>query len=197
MQKKILLFTIAIIFFSYGFGSHKFQIFPYKILVELKNFINKDKNQLKISNDKLKKIIENQDKIRKEYPQWSQKIRLIKYSPGLNIFSDRNYYNHLNDSFLEKKYLLQIPRHYNRKIKILFLKNAVVFRIICNSNKNNLDGWKKSRENIMIISSTCVHKEIYKRKFIKGKYVFEHGGPISADPIFLEISNPSDIKIIN
>lgn len=71
--KKNITFYNSNNFFLYGFGSHKFQIFPYKILVELKNFINKDKNQLKISNDELKKIIENQDKIRKEYPQWNQK----------------------------------------------------------------------------------------------------------------------------
>ncbi len=196
MKKNILLFLIAIVFFSYGFSSHKFQIFPYKILFELKNFINKNKYELKISDEELKKIIENQEKIRNEYPQWTQKIRLIKYSPGLNIFSDRNYYNHINDDLLEKKYLLQIPRHYKKKIKILFLKNTKVFKVICNSNKNNLDGWKKSKDNIMIISSTCVHKEIYKKNFEKGKYVFDHGGPISADPIFLEISKPSDIKII-
>ena len=99
---NILIIFIAIFFFTYGFGSHKFQIFPYKTIVELKNLIknliNKDENKFKLDDENFNKIIKEQNKVRDEYPQWSDKIRLIKYYPGLNIFSDRNYYNHFNDN---------------------------------------------------------------------------------------------------
>ena len=198
---NILIIFIAIFFFTYGFDSHKFQIFPYKTIVELKNLIknliNKDENKFKLDDENFNKIIKEQNKVRDEYPQWSDKIRLIKYYPGLNIFSDRNYYNHFNDNFLEKMYLLQIPRHHQKNLKIVLSHNTMVFRIICNSNENDLNGWKKMKSSILIISSTCIHQEIYQKYFDKGKHIFEHGGPISADPIFFEINDLNDIKIIN
>ena len=46
----------------------------------------------------------------KEYKNWNEentnykKVVLKKYYPGLNIFLDRNYFNHLNDDKLKKLY---------------------------------------------------------------------------------------------
>tara|TARA_B110000027_G_C16122311_1_gene303950 strand:+ start:6510 stop:7115 length:606 start_codon:yes stop_codon:yes gene_type:complete len=192
-NKNILIILIAIFFFMYGFSSHKFKIFPYKLLVKIKNFNDQTHTQFKIKDKDLRKILKNQNEMRKKYPYWNKETRLIKYSPGLNIFSDRNYYNHINDDFLEKKYLVQIPRHYEKNLNIFFSNDTLAFRAICGSNENNYIGWEKTEHRVLIISSTCTHQDIYKKYFKKGIYKFEHGGPISSDPIFFQVNNLDDI----
>ncbi|MDC2976293.1 hypothetical protein OAY13_00540 [Candidatus Pelagibacter sp.] len=197
MKKTLLIyFSISLAFFIYGFASHKYQFFPYKNLVQIKKIFKK-KNTIVLNEKDYKKIIKYQSKIRNDFPEWKKKIRLIEYFPGLNIFSDRNYFNHKNDNFLKNKYLLQLPRHHKVNIKIEFLKNTKAYKIICKTNENNLDGWNKVQKSLLIISSTCIHDEIYQKSFEIGKYIIQHGGPVSTDPIFFEIVNLNDIKILN
>jgi len=42
---------------------------------------------------------------------------------------------------------------------------------------------------------SCVHTKVFKKYFSKGNVVLRPGGPISSDPIFLDLSNIGDIKV--
>ena len=99
--------------FCYGFLSHKNKIFPYQIIKFSKETL---------LNVYFKEINIKENKIRDKYKDWNKpnanfkKIFIKKYYPGINIFSDRNYFNHENDEKLKGLYLVQIPRHYQNDI---------------------------------------------------------------------------------
>jgi hypothetical protein len=42
---------------------------------------------------------------------------------------------------------------------------------------------------------SCIHKKVVKKKFLKGVVKLHSGWPKSSDPIFLDITNNSEILI--
>ena len=201
MKKKLILLFFFLIFlsFSYGFFFHKYKFFPYENLLLGKRMFNnffyqQNNKEMKNNID----IFSDQKNIRNQYPDWVNKLRIIKYSEGLNIFSDRNYFNHKNDNFLRGKFLIQIPRHYKKKIEIFFKNETKVYKVLCKTNNNSLaSNWVKENSSVLIVSSSCVHELVYSKLIKKGKYEFYSGGPVSADPIFLDIEKLDDINLLN
>jgi hypothetical protein len=194
MKKKILLnFIFFLIFFTYGFVSHKNQIFPYDVL----------KTIYKISNPQVN-INKYENEIKKNFPNWNKlnfnfkEILIQKYSPGINIFTDRHYFNHINDKKLKNLYIIQIPRHYNKNIKLKVNSPVKVLRTFCKRNKNDLyKNWHIEDFKITIIGEGCVHEDVVSKKFSNGFLVLKSGGPFSSDPIFIDFyKGYSPIEVI-
>jgi len=177
--KFVFNLIILTIFFFWGFFTIYSQVFPYKILKEIKNKIyvkSSAKNKRSFSKDHQK------------YPDFENKKRyIIKYSSKKNIWANRIYYNHINDVKLSNFYLIRIKRHQVKDIKIEIKEDAIIYRPICEKNNNsNYNDWEKVDFEIAIIGTNCVHKKIVKKKFKKGYINLSPGGPISSDPIFIE-----------
>ena len=125
------------------------------------------------------------------------KLILKKYSPGMNIFLDRDYINKKNNKFLINKYILQIPRHYKKNIEIQHNGNIILYRALCNKNNNTYEDWKILDKKLSITGISCIHVNVIKKEFNSGLHIIKSGGPVSSDPIFLEKLEDQDIIINN
>ena len=193
-KKKIYSIYLVLLFlmFCYGFLSHKNKIFPYQIIKFSKETL---------LNVYFKEINIKENKIRNKYKDWNKsntnfkKIFIKKYYPGVNIFSDRNYFNHENDEKLKGLYLVQIPRHYQNNIYLNIYDEIIIYRVLCERNNNKkYTNWKKVNYKLAIIGFSCIHTDIIKKKVTKSVFKIVPGGPISSDPIFLY--NPKTDKQI-
>jgi len=189
MIKKnfIFSFIIAVSFLSWCIFIIHSQIFPYKILKEIKNKIYvqfSTKSDNLFNKNHYQQLLLSQ----KKYKNFdNKKLDLIKYSEGKSIWADRIYYNHKNDIKLLKFYLIRIKRHQKQDIKIEIKKDLIIYRPICEKNDNsNYNDWEKVDFEISIIGSSCAHKKIVKKKFKKGYINLSPGGPVASDPIFIE-----------
>ena len=126
--------------------------------------------------------------------------KIIKYSKNKKIFIDRDYIDSSDSDFFYGKLLIQIPRHYQKKIKILSNTSLTIYRPICSKNDNKLyyDSWDTLRIKINIEGPSCVHKKIYFKKFKNFFIELEPGSPVSADPIFIDApKKKAIIRILN
>ena len=100
LNKNLIILIIFFLTFSfcYGFVSHRNQIFPYNVFKKITNILSGKQT-----------IIKENLKIREKYKNWNEinknfkpitKIFVKKYTPGVNIFSDRHYFNHINEFYL-------------------------------------------------------------------------------------------------
>tara|TARA_B110000971_G_scaffold75413_1_gene77462 strand:+ start:296 stop:610 length:315 start_codon:yes stop_codon:yes gene_type:complete len=89
-------------------------------------------------------------------------------------------------------FIVKLPVHSFKspkscKIKLEVFESIKVYRALCEKNKNNYsNNWKLEKQEILIIGGRCIHKKIISKKFDKGVYYLDPGGPISVDPIFIE-----------
>ena len=183
MKKFFTFFIIVGSFFLLGGIFVKNKLFPYKIFQNLK-YKYKD-----IQNFDL------EEQYKDKYSDWENNdndyklIRVTKYSKGINIYSDRNYYNHEGHKFLNDYFLIQIPRHNDKikEFKVKFNSQTEVIRAQCLRNDNSAyKDWEKTVKKIAVIGISCVHTKIIKKEFKKGVYKFNLGGPITSDPIFFK-----------
>jgi hypothetical protein len=182
-KKKLIFITLLFLMFCYGFVSHKNKIFPYHIIKYFK--------QILLTNN-VKLLSSETNKIKVEYKNWNKlninykKIFIKKYFSGLNIYSDRHYFNHKNDEKLSKLYLVQIPRHFKDQINLEVFNEVIIYRVLCAENNNaKYVNWERENYKLAIIGRSCAHTEIVKKKFKKGIIEIDPGGPISSDPIFI------------
>ena len=104
----------------------------------------------------------------------------------MNIFTDREYYNHKNDEKLLKFFIIRNLRHSTKNISINFINDVEIYRAICKKNYNkNYKNWEEADFTIEIIGSSCVHNKVVKKRFKKGTVVLKAGGPTASDPIFI------------
>ena len=173
--------------FFYGFVSHRYEVFPYQIIKFFEQIL-------------FSPHLTEYDKIRNEYKNWNKlnnnfkQISIKKYYPGLNIYSDRHYFNHRNDEKLKGLYLVQIPRHYQDDIYLNVFNDIFVYRVLCEKNNKNKEyiNWKKENYKLLIIGTDCIHTEVVKKKFKKGIIKISPGGPNSSNPIFVYNSKSSE-----
>ena len=119
------------------------------------------------------------------------KLRFVKFTPQIKIYTDRDYLNTLNNVTLTNKILLQQPRHNKKIIRIKSDKDVKIIRAICNKNINkNYRYWKRLSIRIKIQGFSCTHTYLIEKKFKSGYIYLQSGGPIASDPIFIEINTP-------
>ena len=74
-----------------------------------------------------------------------------------------------------------------------------VYRALCDQNNNDkYQNWEKVNFEILIISHSCIFRNLVKKKFEQGQIVLSAGGPRTADPIFVfSEKKDTDLKIID
>jgi hypothetical protein len=196
INKKILIVLTILLSFSfiYGFISHRNKIFPYQIIKNITEIFGVTKPR----NTKEHIFLRN------KYKNWNDiniNFKPIKenffktYHPGINFFSDRHYFNHVGDEHLIDFSIIQLLKHQSTNIELMTSDEIEVYRALCEHNNNNgYKNWEKVNFKILIISHTCVFKDLVKKKFKKGKIVLNPGGPKSSDPILI-FSQKKNIKI--
>ncbi len=117
-------------------------------------------------------------------------VKIIKYHPAVNIFIDRKYINKKNDILLENKFLIQQPRHNSQVIKIRSTKKVIIYRVLCKKNDNKFyRSWSRVNKEVEIKGITCIHNELVTKKYLPGIIRLLPGGPVSSDPILVELTN--------
>lgn len=188
IKKLLSLIFIIIFFYLFGIITMQFKIFPYYVLKNIKNEIYTNfffDNYIK--------------KYQDQYPEWNNKeIFYSKYIFKQSFWIDRIFYNQKNEQRLKDYYIIQLERHRNKKLKITFLENVTIHRPICKLNDNSkYKTWELENFELLIIGSSCVHSQLYKKKYDKGTYLFSSGGPISSDPILISGISKVDSVIIH
>lgn len=173
--------------FCIGILTHKFQIYPY---IYVKKKIDNIFFKEKIENEKKYSIYF--ERIRDKYKNWNNKniyfkfVKSAKYHPGINIFSNRNYYNHLNDDKISSFFIIQLSRHYKKDITLKVNGPAYIYRSLCGINDNSeYENWEKLSYGLMIIGASCIHTELVRLKIVDSSILLKAGGPVSSDPIFI------------
>ena len=124
--------------------------------------------------------------------------RLLEYKKKTQIFIDRDYIDSSRSNFLNKKILLQTSRHNNKTILLLTSSSITVYRPTCSSNINKeyFTDWTLLKTNVEIKGFSCVHSGVYQRTFKSPLIFLKPGGPITSDPIFLEVKKKNQKIII-
>ena len=114
---------------------------------------------------------------------------LIDYNKNIKIFLDRDYLDTSEGKFLQNKKLIQVNRHNKNSIYILNNSNLIIYRPICEKNNNETynSNWEKLSNKVNIKGLSCTHSNTFFKKFNNYLIKLEPGGPISADPIFIEV----------
>ncbi len=192
-NKYFILFLLFIISlsFTYGYFVKRNEIFPYKIIKKI--FGHKTRSDL------IQEKASKEEWYKKMYNERFNKIFILyNYQPGYYIFTDKWYSNNLNEEKITGKTLIQISRHRQQEIELFINKNTFIYRAICEKNDNSIyNDWKNTEFELEINGLSCVHKKVLKKYFIMGDIKLNPGGPKSADPIFLDITEIGDIKIKN
>ena len=181
--------------FCYGFMLHRNQFFPYQIIAYSKDRLVNIFSAVHIKENKIRQRYKNWKDLNPNYKQ----IIVKKYFPGINIYFDRNYFNHNNDKKLNGLTLIQISRHRVSDIHLNVVDDIIIYRILCEKNNNEkYKDWEKQNFELAIIGGSCVHTTVVKKKFKKGIVKIASGGPVASDPIFIDklTSNEQEIKII-
>ena len=175
-QNIFKLSLIIFISFSWGYFSHRNNLFPGDIIRKVFSiqYITKLKYNL------LENSHENHDK-----------PNIIRYyNTNTLIFSDRKYINKSEyDNNIKGLTLIQIPRHYDKNIKIKVLTSLVIYRALCNLNNNSYyKNWEQAEFNLKIEGTReyCTHKRVVKKLFNPQIISLPSGGPASSDPIFID-----------
>ena len=167
-KKSYFIFSLLIIIFCFfGIIAHKYQLPPY--------------TQIKFVYKKI----------------FTKKLKLVKYSPGMNIWIDRGYYNKKNDDKINDLYLIKHQRHNHKDIIINSKKKINIIRVLCMLNDNsNYNDWKKLNYNLLIIGASCIHDEVVSKEYKTGSIIIPPGGLVSSDPIFIDnLNSLSEIEI--
>lgn len=185
----LIIFFIVSTSFTYGYFVKRNEIFPYKIIK--KKFGHKT-----LSDIKEEKAHKKEWYKRLVREKLNKVIIINNYQPGYYIYNDRSYSNNLNEENITGKTLIQISRHRQDEIELLINKDVFIYRSLCDLNDNSsYEDWEVASFDLEINGMSCIHKKVVKKKFLKGVVKLNSGGPISSDPIFLDMTNNNEILI--
>ena len=185
-KKSYFIFSLLIIiFYFFGIITHKYQLPPYTQLKFVYKIFTKNKIY------KLKKDHH------RAYDGILPEVKIVKYSPGMNIWIDRGYYNKKNDDKINNLYLIKHQRHNHKDIIINSKKKINIIRVLCMLNDNyNYNDWKKLNYNLLIIGKSCIHEEVVSKEYKTGSIIIPPGGLVSSDPIFIDnLNSLSEIEV--
>lgn len=125
----------------------------------------------------------------------SHRTETITYTSGEEIFVDRKYYDHSNNSEFDNMFLIKLTRHrnHNDNIKLEVKVPITIYRILSKSNENNfLHSFESTSIKVNVIGDSSSHTEVVKRDFLPGIIELSPGKGLSSSPIL--ISHFSDKK---
>ena len=196
-MKKIIVFLLLILFFySLGILTYRYQLPPYEqIRFIFRTFLPKPNQEFKIDEKIYSEYFKKRNIVLSNFDELPE-IKIVRYSSGMNIWTDRAYYNQKNDEKIVDTFLIKQKRHNYKNIVINSKKDVEIIRVKCMLNNNSeYKDWEKLNYELLIIGSGCIHDEVFKKKFKAGKIVILPGGPKASDPIFINDLD-SEIEIL-
>jgi hypothetical protein len=120
-------------------------------------------------------------------PNINNQTPLVLYSGGINLYSDRNYYDSIADPRLESSYLIQIPRHFKSPLQIEINRPVKIYRFITDANHNSIfHDWEPTNIIVDVQGDSCIFTAVVAKIFNGGKVRLPSGGPIAAAPILIQ-----------
>ena len=117
----------------------------------------------------------------------TKEIIISQYSFGVPLFSDRNYTNSKDTEVLRNSFVIQIPRHYNQKIKLELLSDVTIFRLLSDDNDNEpFNDWSIMNDEVEVTGQSCIHNKLVSKTFSPGMIELSSGGKISSSPILIK-----------
>jgi hypothetical protein len=163
MKNKIILVIAFFAFYVLGMYAFSHNWFPKPILVQIKDYI-----------------------FPPEPPPHINKL-VARYSAGLPVFSDRDYYDKIGDPRLDSSFVLQIPRHLDFPIQIKVNHPVKIYRLLSGSKSTiDLSGWDTTDIKVDVEGHTCTHTSVVSKIFNPGIITLEPGGPVAASPIIIK-----------
>lgn len=181
----ILLFVFIII----GAIYHRLQLFPLSML---KNVYYKLKDEYpQTFGTLLYRIEEIRDNpIYVSHNNRAKFVKIYNYKNGINIWSDRLYYDQSLNTEMDGLILIQIPRHHDELIRINTNEPLTVYRPLCSNNDNNYYvNWFNEDIEMRIIGKSCVNHKVVSNKYDDSTIILPPGGPFASDPIFIKPSS--------
>tara|TARA_Y100000996_G_C22356553_1_gene575064 strand:- start:153 stop:758 length:606 start_codon:yes stop_codon:yes gene_type:complete len=197
-MKKIVVFSLLIlIFYSLGILTYRYQLPPYEqIRFVFRTFLPKPNQKFQVDEKIYSQYLKKRNLVLSDFEELPD-LKMVKYSPGMNIWSDRAYYNQKNDEKIYNSFLIKQKRHNYKNIVIYSKEDLEIIRVKCMLNNNSeYKNWEKLNYDLLIIGSGCIHDEVFKKKYKAGEITIFSGGPIASDPIFI-IDQNSKIEILS
>jgi len=120
-------------------------------------------------------------------PNINNETPLLIYSGGINLYSDRNYYDSIADPRLESSYLIQIPRHFKSSVQIEINRPVKIYRFITAANDNSIfHDWEPTNIIVDVKGDSCNFTAVVEKIVNGGKLILPSGGPIAAAPILIQ-----------
>jgi len=153
MKSNIKKFIFSIVFFCLGCFWMKFRLPPINYISSIiNNEIDSPENQL------------TPDSIMPSF----EPVKLISmYSAKTPLYSDRKYFNEINNNYFKGAYVVQIPRHDTTSTKLNCLDSLTVFRIVDNKFKLKND-WKKLDIKVKVVGYTSILDKLVSKDFGPG-----------------------------
>ena len=88
----------------------------------------------------------------------------------------------------------------NKKLLILTNSELIIYRPTCINNQNQIykNNWKLMNLFMQVKGFSCLHNKIYFKEFNNSLFFLNSGGPVSSDPILIELKNKNGFfKILN
>mgnify|MGYP001196545799 CR=1 FL=1 len=196
-MKKIIFFSLLILFFySLGILTYRYKLPPYEqIRFIFRVFIPKPNQEFKINEKIYSEYLKKRNHVLSNFEELPE-VKIVKYSAGMNIWTDRAYYNQKNDEKIINLFFIKQKRHNYKNIIINSKKDVEIIRVKCMLNDNSeYEDWEKLDYELLIIGSGCIHDEVFKKKFKAGKITIFPGGPDTSDPIFI-VNLDNEIEVL-
>ena len=196
MRKIIVFLLFILIFYSLGILTYRYQLPPYEqIKFVFRTFFPKPDQEFVVDEKIFSEYLKKRNQVLSNFEELPD-VKIVKYSSGMNIWTDRAYYNQINDEKINNSFLIKQKRHNYKKIVINSKKDVEIIRVKCMLNNNSeYKNWEKLDYDLLIIGSGCIHDEVFKKRFKAGKITIFSGGPNSSDPIFINDLN-NEIEIL-
>lgn len=124
-------------------------------------------------------------------------VRILPYSHGDPVYSNRAYANTLQVDDLKGAQIVPIDRHLKKDIAIDATNAFIVYRLITPDNDNEVfDGWEELDVAIKVIGGSCTMRSIVTKGLPKGRHYLPPGGPIAASPILLRSDGVISARLV-
>ena len=115
------------------------------------------------------------------------KLLITSYRKGVPLFIDRPYIDTIGDPRLDGLFLIQLPRHYQDKIKIYSEKPFVVYRIISRTTKGLHKSYQKTDISVNVKGIASSQTMVVSKRYSRGQNTLHPGGPNSSSPILISL----------
>ena len=164
--------------------SYKENLFPRQFLHELMSILT-------TKDAKLASELNEQSTAKNAAPP---KLRILPYSKGTPLFSDRSYEDEIGSKSLESSYVVQLPRHFDGNITLVASEQIIIYRFISDDNNNQIFyDWNQTEIPVLVNGASSKHTKVISKAYKAGEVDLPSGGPVCSSPILVKHYQATDI----